>query len=849
MHTATQRARANKRKADQQRSKGSGRLGGWGEAEEPDEETPSSLANLLGQGSSAATDESAASAGFAALRRSSLKRASTISLISSRASPATLERMASMTPRSLTAPDAPKPPKKSIGLSAVSAFVGDRLFSSRHGTKRGSSTTATERGSASTCEKLSVAVSTRSAEERRSAAESLDTASWLFDSARRGEVALVRASWLLRRAGFERADVDVPVPMARSARVLSPRPRTLRAQGAWVRDVSVGAPTPLPPRQTLEAECPEAYVGADELEKAYARLREKIDAATDEAGAPFPPTERESLDVAPLVLFSHCWETAAHPDPAGHTLLSIATALAGTWEFDEAEVRPAGGMPVYALWGYDEIGVYIDWCSLYQGRAPPSAPSTASPPLTRAASTPRSTPRAHSLAQLPGPPLSPRGPSTPRGDAEGGAGDGAEGGACDGPPLVRTAEQEKSYASARARTAHWFAHRKSAVCILRAQQGLLVPRRRRGWPLLEEAAARLIKRPPPPFLGHVFLPAVEGRRRTPGMRKVFLEGFPERRAVMTVDGRAVYWERTRAPGEAGPALSPTLSPSLFGAELRRRFFSVPADVDLVVAMYAELVADAFGHAPTLSCRGARWGDPEMAELAKLLREVPHPNVSHLDLSRNPHVTNLIALGSAISNGALAMLTKLDLSYCRELVALPAGIATLSALVELILEGCNAFEACPSLSGLTKLRVLNLANCLRVTALPPGVQHLRSLSSLDAWGCRALRALPDLARLRSLRTVNISYCRALGELPPLYGLSSLSTLKMRNCSAVLYLPRSVGALGSLRTLDLFGCRRAPAPSSASRAARLNPSAACARAASTAAGCSRRSPTASQASGAS
>lgn len=65
-----------------------------------------------------------------------------------------------------------------------------------------------------------------------------------------------------------------------------------------------------------------------------------------------------------IVCVSHCWLQPDHPDPRGHNLRILASALRRLLEYTEGEVRP-----------FRKIAVFYDFCSLHQGcRAPDGTP-------------------------------------------------------------------------------------------------------------------------------------------------------------------------------------------------------------------------------------------------------------------------------------------------------------------------------------------------------------------------------------------------------------------------------------------------------------------------------------------
>ena len=75
---------------------------------------------------------------------------------------------------------------------------------------------------------------------------------------------------------------------------------------------------------------------------------------------------RAALDAVPVLVLSHCWERPEHPDPEARTLSALAVVLAGTWGEWGSNTVPRGGLPLYRAWGLADVGVFVDWASLYQ---------------------------------------------------------------------------------------------------------------------------------------------------------------------------------------------------------------------------------------------------------------------------------------------------------------------------------------------------------------------------------------------------------------------------------------------------------------------------------------------------
>ena len=138
---------------------------------------------------------------------------------------------------------------------------------------------------------------------------------------------LLSAKWLMKRAGFEPQNVER-------------QGRRLTKWSATKRD-----PLPLPCRQVLEKQSPQAYLTSDALENLAAAFREVVSSTKS--------AEKDGVDAAPVVVISHCWEEKESPDPTGSTLRSFAAELGRQ-------------LANFAAWGFDDIGVFFDWSSCYQ---------------------------------------------------------------------------------------------------------------------------------------------------------------------------------------------------------------------------------------------------------------------------------------------------------------------------------------------------------------------------------------------------------------------------------------------------------------------------------------------------
>jgi len=167
----------------------------------------------------------------------------------------------------------------------------------------------------------------------------------LLAALRDGDVQLLSARWLMARAGYEEEEVEVDF-YGRKVK---------RKQWIKRRD-----PLPLPCRQEIEAQHPEAIRSADQIERLYGQLKRKNNHG------------REAPDALPIFSASHCWETRDAPDPEARTLTTIAKVLAGEWG---RRGDPESGLPLYALWGFEDVGIFFDYSSLFQNKPIPRTPT------------------------------------------------------------------------------------------------------------------------------------------------------------------------------------------------------------------------------------------------------------------------------------------------------------------------------------------------------------------------------------------------------------------------------------------------------------------------------------------
>lgn len=193
-------------------------------------------------------------------------------------------------------------------------------------------------------------------DNRRHRANPYSDSQAIWERVAKGDVVLVRASWLLQRAGFVQCGDG-------------------KHNYLWVPH---SPPQPLPRRQELESQYPEAIMPLDELQAQHRNFRYTSQEATSTA-AGVAHTSNAWADGAnslPVLTVSHVWETASHPDPEGRTLRIIAAELAdGGWDAFDERGMPAGapscGLPLYRVWGMEDVGVFWDvWLGASRSHRP-----------------------------------------------------------------------------------------------------------------------------------------------------------------------------------------------------------------------------------------------------------------------------------------------------------------------------------------------------------------------------------------------------------------------------------------------------------------------------------------------
>ena len=476
----------------------------------------------------------------------------------------------------------------------------------------------------------------------------LQTAEKLFAEVRKGDVALVSGRWLLERAGYQMTDGGRYVKSATWWWTLAATQGSLRSS--------------LPNRQQLEAEHPEALITVEALERNYRAFCSTVEAAVN--GYDGRSASEDGVDAVPVISVSHCWESENEPDPHARTLATVAEALAQLW-------------PDFTCWGFDDVGVFFDWSSLYQDK-----------PVPRTGEEQAS--------------------------------------------FERAIDNMSIWFAHRLVTVFLIADQQNLGDR---------PRTQRGWPFYEEAMARLLKDEPrgTPYVRRAAQSGLEQHgapHPTSSQAAPPLSEWPQigvvwpkvseisssRQAVPTADGPP--WRR-----------GPPFSAASFEAALAQKSFTNKADPEKVKHLYRRTLHDGLGLAVQLSYPRAGWGNEQVAELAKALNEVKCPHVKMLKLTFG-QMESIDAIGEAIEGGALPALEVLVLAMCKQLTHLPESIGRLANLRVLVLSDCVQLlprSSLPrSLGRLKRLKELDLRGCKddekEVLSLVPG--ELRTRTGLN-----------------------------------------------------------------------------------------------------------------------
>ncbi|XP_042482180.1 disease resistance protein RPV1-like isoform X3 [Macadamia integrifolia] len=163
-------------------------------------------------------------------------------------------------------------------------------------------------------------------------------------------------------------------------------------------------------------------------------------------------------------------------------------------------------------------------------------------------------------------------------------------------------------------------------------------------------------------------------------------------------------------------------------------------------------------------------------------------------------TQIEELPDSISR--MSFLKELTLKSCNSLKKLPESIGDLKSLVKLDLTETKVEEIPDSISKMNSLKELILIFCDSFKKLPESIGDLKSLVKLDLTKTQ-IEELPDnISRMSSLEVLILKRCISLKKLPIGVGLlEKLEVLDAEDCTKLVKLPRSMGRMRRLHSINL------------------------------------------------
>ena len=468
----------------------------------------------------------------------------------------------------------------------------------------------------------------------------------LYDAVDAGDVLLLSGQWVLRRAGYVKASGT-----------------GWKHSGQWWKD---SAAMPLPNRQEIERShlSEGAAVDAAMLREQHRRLQSTVAEAYNRYD--MRTAEQDGVDAVPIIAISHCWVTVDHADPAGTTLQAVARELAGKWT-------------TFARWGFDEVGVFLDWSSLYQNK--PVARTPEQEAIFKRALSQMSLWYAHSLTTV---------------------------------ILVQGQTLEVPR------------HERGWPCYEEALARLFKE---------EPRGFDYMRRPPPDGKGGggEVVSETAGGGSSPACSGSTPAGSDPASSIGRTMRVGRLWPKVSNVPEdpSSAALSdaaeaklrgkcvrgPPVSPARFASFISTRRFTNGSDSSVVSSLYRRCLEEGFGVITQLSFPNLRWEDEHVCTLCETLRDIHCPLVTVLKLTLNDF-TELSGMEEAIQAGALPALRTLILAACQRLQSLPPSLGRLDKLETLVISDCPSLRALPaSIVTLPRLKLVDLRGSSGHTTVP------------------------------------------------------------------------------------------------------------------------------------
>ncbi|XP_028796006.1 TMV resistance protein N-like [Neltuma alba] len=159
------------------------------------------------------------------------------------------------------------------------------------------------------------------------------------------------------------------------------------------------------------------------------------------------------------------------------------------------------------------------------------------------------------------------------------------------------------------------------------------------------------------------------------------------------------------------------------------------------------------------------------------------------------------------------LKRLILEGCTSLVEIHSSLGQLHCLVEVNLKGCINLKVLPQKLEMDSLEKLVLCGCVRVRILPEFEENMEKLRTLDVKETSVTRLPKSLGYLTGIETLDLRGCQKLVGLPhDIHKLKRLKVLDISCCSNFSALPEKLNENEALEKLDASGTAIVEVPSS-------------------------------------
>ena len=210
----------------------------------------------------------------------------------------------------------------------------------------------------------------------------------------------------------------------------------------------------------------------------------------------------------------------------------------------------------------------------------------------------------------------------------------------------------------------------------------------------------------------------------------------------------------------------------------------------------------------------------------------HPSLGYHKKLQYVNLMDCESIRILPSNLELESLKVCIFDGCSKLEKFPDIVGNMNCLMVLRLDGTGITKLSSSMHHLISLGLLSMNSCKNLESIPSSIGCLKSLKKLDLSGCSKLKYIPEnlgkvesleefdvsgtsirqlptsIFLLKNLKVLSFDGCKRIAvnptdqRLPSLTGLCSIEVLGLRACNLREgSLPKDIGCLSSLKSLDL------------------------------------------------